>query len=118
MRIIGGESSDFSPVTLTGCAGAFTAQIAAARSLAAVSVDFMQVKGPGGGIPPHEGRRDQLCAVLDGHGWFLGVGGEWIEASPGDVVVWVAGETRAWRSETGLLLFSLRARGLSEQIDP
>lgn len=111
MRIIHGASSDFSPATLSGSAAAFTAKIAATRGLADVSVDFMQVKGPGG-IPPHEGRRDQVCAVLVGHGWFLGAAREWIEASPGDAATWVAGETRAWRSETGLLLFSLRARGL------
>ncbi|MEV4412417.1 hypothetical protein [Catellatospora sp. NPDC049609] len=107
------RAADITPVpaALPGCVSAFNGPLAEAARVDDVACDIMRVIGAGG-IPVHEGRRDQMCTVIAGHGWMRGGEGEWFEVGVGDVALWAEGEARSWRTETGITLMSVRGRGL------
>ncbi|MER7755168.1 hypothetical protein [Kitasatospora sp. NPDC097643] len=113
MNILPTAALDFAPAPLPGSVGSNTATVLAAEGVRDLSVDILRL-APGGLVPGHAGRRDQVCLVLDGNGWVHDATPAQRPIRRGDIVHWSSGEERGIGTDEGLLLLSLRCHSGTE----
>lgn len=68
--------------------------------------------GPGGRIGSHPTGVDQLFHVVSGGGWASGDGGERIDVTAGEYVLWQAGEDHESGSDDGMTVVIVQAAEL------